>query len=131
MTIVAQPADIVARREDERHAIVDFADQFVGVRRDHRESAYPFAGGRVFPVLPQPAEAERPAILHSNSVGLLRLLTFDRLPLVESVYRQDAAPAAISMPEGRQSVHRLALGIDRLRRITSRSWLGAPFHRGG
>ena len=30
--LVAQPADIVARREDERHAIVDLGHQFVGHR---------------------------------------------------------------------------------------------------
>jgi hypothetical protein len=37
----AQPADIVSRREDQRHAVVNFADQFVGVGRDNREGAGP------------------------------------------------------------------------------------------
>lgn len=37
--LVAQPADVVAGRKDERHAVVDLGHQFVGVRRDDRERA--------------------------------------------------------------------------------------------
>ena len=111
--LVAQPAGIIARRQDQRHAIVDFGHQLVCVRRDHRECANPLSRSRFFPVLPQPANAERPAVLHGDGIGLLGFLALDRLPLEEAVDGDDTAPPAIGIPEGRQVAHGLAFSIDR------------------
>jgi hypothetical protein len=112
--LVAQPAGVVAGCEDERHAVMDFGHQFVGICRDHRESANPFAGGRFFPVLPKSANAERPAIFHGDGIGLLGFLPLDRLPLEEAVDRDDTAPPAIGISEGRETMYGLAFGVDRL-----------------
>ena len=98
--LVAQPADIVSRREDQRHAVVNYADQLVGVGRDDCEGAYPLAGSLVFPVLPQPAEAERAAVFHGNRTRLLGLLPLERLPLEEAIDRYDAAPPRVGVAEG-------------------------------
>jgi hypothetical protein len=53
-------------------------------------------------------------VLHGDRIGLLGLLSLDRLPLVEAVDRQNAAAPAIRVPKHRQPVHRLAFGVDRL-----------------
>ena len=58
-------AALCHRRKDQRHAIVDFGHQFVGIRRDHRECANPLARSRFFPIFPQPAKAKRTAVLHA------------------------------------------------------------------
>jgi hypothetical protein len=42
---------------DQRHAIMNFGDQLVGISGDHRKGADPLACSRVLPVLPQPAYA--------------------------------------------------------------------------
>jgi hypothetical protein len=47
-------------------------------------------------------------------IGLLRLLAPDRLPLVEAVPWQDAAPAVIGFPKRRRPLDGLAFGVDRL-----------------
>jgi hypothetical protein len=39
----AEPADVVARRQDQRHSIVNFGHELVGVGRDDREGANPLA----------------------------------------------------------------------------------------
>ena len=52
--LVAQPARVVTRCVDERHAIVNLGNQLIGVRRDDREGAHPFAGSRVLPILHNP-----------------------------------------------------------------------------
>jgi hypothetical protein len=93
---------------------VDLGHQFVGVRRDHRESANPLARSRFFPVLPEPANAKRPAVLHGDGIGLLSFLALDRLPLEEAVDRDDTAPPAIRVAEARQIADGLALSVDRL-----------------
>ena len=66
-----------------------------------------------FQFLPQSAKAEWAAVLHGNGIRLLGPLTLDRLPLEEAVHRNDAAPLPVSIPKGRQSLHRLAVGVDR------------------
>ena len=68
---------------------------------------------RILPVLPNAAQSERIAILHSDGIWLLRL-AFDRLPLEKAVNRHDAAAPPIGISEGRQRAHCLALCIDRL-----------------
>jgi hypothetical protein len=45
---------------------------------------------------------------------LLRLLTFDRLPLKETVHRHNAAALAVRLAEGGQIPHGLILRVDRL-----------------
>src|SRR5438094_6789875 len=49
----------------------------------------PFAGSGFFPVLPNAGDTEWRAIFHCDGVGLLCLLTLDRLPLKEAVYRHN------------------------------------------
>src|SRR5579862_8753359 len=120
--LVAQPAGVVAGCQYQRHPVVDFCDQLVGISSDHREGANPLARGWVLPVLPKPANAEW-AVFHGDGIGLLGFLPFDRLPLEEAVNRDDAAPSAIAMPEGRQTVHGLALGVDLL---STSFWVAAP-----
>jgi hypothetical protein len=60
-----------------------------------------------------PPIAERAAVLHRDGIGLLGL-SFDCFPLEEAVDRHDAAAPMIGVAEGRQLVHGLALGVDRL-----------------
>jgi len=60
--LITQPTGVIGGREDERHAIMDFGYQFIGIGRDDRESANPLACAWVFPVLPQPAKAERATV---------------------------------------------------------------------
>src|SRR4029077_6307958 len=79
-----------------------------------REGANPLAGGRVFPVLPQPANTERATVLHGDGIGLFGLLSLDRLPFEEAIDRHDAPPPAIGVAEGGQTVDGLAFGVDRL-----------------
>jgi hypothetical protein len=43
ISLLPEPADVITGREDQWHPVVDFGDQFVGVRRDDRESPYPLA----------------------------------------------------------------------------------------
>src|SRR6185312_13321113 len=93
---------------------MDLSNKLVGVRRDDRESADPLTGARVLPVLPKSPEPERRAVLLGDGKGLLRLLTFDGLPLEEPVDRHDAAPAPVGVTERPKRAHRLALGVDRL-----------------
>jgi hypothetical protein len=99
------------------------------------------------------------ALLSKARVRLLRPLASDRPPFEEAVHRHDAAPRAVaSRNEGRSrtvsdlaligfrpplgSVHQCGISPQRsgssdaspvlwLRRMTSSSWLGAAFHRGG
>ena len=71
------------RRENKRHSIVDLGHQFVEHRCDNRESTNPFAGGRVFPVFLQPAEAKRTAVLHGNRVELLSFLALNQMSLTK------------------------------------------------
>ena len=92
---------------------MDLGDQLVGIRRDHRECANPLVRKRFFPVLPEPANAERPAVLHGDGIGLLGFLALDRLPFEEAVDGDDAAPSAIGISEGRQIAYGLVFGIDR------------------
>jgi hypothetical protein len=98
----------------QRHSIVNFGHQFVGVRRDDREGAHPFAGGRVLPILPNSSDAERAPILHGNGIGLFGLLALDCFPLEEAIDGENAPPLTIGVTEGRQTVHGLAFGVDRL-----------------
>jgi hypothetical protein len=46
-------------------------------------------------------------------MGLLGLLSLDRLPLEEAIDRQDAPPFAISLPKRRECPDGLAFGVDR------------------
>src|ERR1035441_7298782 len=64
-----------------------------------RRSPNPLARSRFFPVLPEPANAERPAVLHGDGIGLLSFLPLDRLPFEEAVDRNNTAPPAIGIPE--------------------------------
>jgi hypothetical protein len=77
--------------QDDRHAVVDLAYQFVRVCSDDREGAHPLACG-AFPVLTQRRHAEGRAVLHRNGVRLFRFV-LDSLPLKEAINRYDAAPA--------------------------------------
>src|SRR5207247_6999792 len=99
--------------QDRRHAVMYLADQFIGGNRDDRERPDPFVPDRGLPVLPQPGDAERRAVLHRNGEGLLSLLPLDRLPLEEAVDRQDAPPPSVCISERRQRRNRLGLGVDR------------------
>ena len=122
------------------------------------KEAYPLLPSGILPVLPNAAQSERIAILHSDGIWPLRL-ALCRHPLEKAVNRHDAAAPPIGISEGRQRAHCLALRIDRLatalriltkmrdqapaQRIerylarlmvaptTKSSWLGAPFQWGG
>jgi hypothetical protein len=83
--LLAEPARITFARENDRHAVVNFGHERVGIGGDDRKGADPFARRRLLPVLPNPRNAERRAVLHGDRVGLLRLLRLDRLPLEEAV----------------------------------------------
>src|SRR5437660_1722047 len=109
--LLAKPAGIITRRQNDRHAVVDVGDQLIGIRGDDRKGPNPFARSRLFPVLPNAGDAERCAIFHGDRVGLLRPLALDRLPLEEAVHRHDAAALAVGIPKGRQVPDGLALGI--------------------
>jgi hypothetical protein len=112
--LLAEPAGIVARRENDRHAVMNVGHELVGVGGDDCERPNPFARRRLFPVLPNPGKPERRAVLHGDRVGLLRLLALDRLPFEEPVHRHDAAAHSVGTPERGQIPHALALGVDRL-----------------
>jgi len=60
---------------------MDIGDQLIGIRRDNRKCSNPFARRRLFPVLPNARKTEGGAILHGNCIGLLCLLSLNRLPL--------------------------------------------------
>src|SRR4029077_9496105 len=62
--LLAQPASVVTRCEDERHAIVNLGYQLIGIRCDDREGTHPLAGGRVFPALPEPPNTEGATVLY-------------------------------------------------------------------
>jgi AcrR family transcriptional regulator len=67
---------------------------------------------RVSPDRDPPADAERAAVFHGDGIGLLEL-SFDCVPLIEAVDRENAAASAIGIAEHRQLVHRLTFGVDR------------------
>ena len=90
---------------------MDSGDKLVCICSKDGERPQPFACG-VLPVLPYARDTEWRTILHRDSVGLLAAL--GRHPFVESVNRQDAAPAPVRFPEHRQPRDCFALGIDRL-----------------
>src|SRR5262249_11276148 len=100
--------------------------QWVGIRCDDRGRPDPLAVAWVLPVLPDAADAERLAVLHRDSVGLLRLLPLDRLPLEEPIHRHDAPAQPVRIAEGRQRPNRFALRIDRL---AAAAWIQAPAQR--
>src|SRR5262249_13631704 len=75
------------------------------------------------PVLPNAADAERFTGLHRNGIRLLGLLSLNRLPLEKAVHRHDAAPLAVGVPERREPVNGLALGVDWL---AASGWVLAP-----
>src|SRR5262245_59142075 len=91
---------------------MDFGDQFVRIGGDDGKRPNPFARSRLLPVLPNASDAEWRAILHSDRVGLLCLLTLDRLPLKEPVHRHNAAAQAVGVAERGQVPHRLAFGVN-------------------
>ena len=70
-----------------------------------------------------PTFTEWRAVLHGDGIRLLRPLAFDRFPLEETVYGEDAPAQAVCIAECRQSVHRLAFGVDRL---AAACWVLAP-----
>ena len=57
---------------------------------DDCKSPNPFARNRLLPVLPDAGDAEWRAVLHSDRVTLLCLLTLDRFPLKETVHKYNA-----------------------------------------
>jgi hypothetical protein len=59
------------------HAILDIGDQFVGLRGDDCKTPKPFAGSRLFPVLPDAGKTEGGAVLHGDGVELFRLLAVE------------------------------------------------------
>jgi hypothetical protein len=59
-------------------------------------------GARRAPVLPNGCEGERLAGLRADGVGLLGLGALDGAPFEEIVDREQAATAAVGVPEGRQ-----------------------------
>ena len=82
--LVAQPWSVVAGRQDHRHPIMDFGHHLVGLGGDYRERPDPFTRCWLFPVLPQPSDAERRALLHRNGIRPRSLLSLDRFPLEEA-----------------------------------------------
>ena len=70
---------------------MDAGHQLIRIRGDDRERSDPFAGCRLFPVLPYAANAEWRAVLHGDGVGLLCPLALDRLPLEKPIHRHDTA----------------------------------------
>src|SRR5262249_31263325 len=72
------------------------------------------AGRGLVRVLRNAGDPEWRAVFHCDSVGLLRLLPFDRFPFKETVHRHDAAALAVRIPKRRQSPHSLILCVDRL-----------------
>jgi hypothetical protein len=92
--LVAQPWSVVAGRQDHRHPIMDFGHHLVGLGGDYRERPDPFTRCWLFPVLPQPSDAERRALLHRNGIRPPSLLTLDRFPLEEAIDRHDACGAS-------------------------------------
>src|SRR5215471_924661 len=121
--LLAKPPQVILWSEDQRHPIVDFSHQLVCIGRDHRKRPDPLAGPRLFPVLPNPTDAERFTGLHRNGIRLLGLLPLDRLPLEKAVHRHDAAPLAVGVSERREPVNGLALGVDWL---AASGWVLAP-----
>jgi len=85
-----------------------------GGRRWWHKGPNPFARSGFFPVLPNASDTEWRAILHGNRVGLLCLLTLDRLPLKEPVNRHNAAALAVRIAERGQIPYGLELGVYRL-----------------
>ena len=77
--LLAKPPSIIISRENERHPVMNLVYELVGIGGDDRKSPNPFARSRLFPILPNSRKTERCAVLHRNSVGLLRPLTLDRL----------------------------------------------------
>src|SRR5512133_667946 len=98
MRFLAEPALIVFYREDQRHPIMDLADQFVRSSGDHCKRAHPFHRKLGLASFPNAANPE-PSIFHRNRERLLCLRAFDGHPLVEAVDRKNAATISISIPK--------------------------------
>jgi hypothetical protein len=64
--LLAQPARIVARRQNDGRAVVNVCDQLIGVGGDDGERPRPLARGRLLPVSPNPGEAGRGRRLYSE-----------------------------------------------------------------
>src|SRR6516165_7856475 len=102
---------------------MDVSNQLIGIGGDNCKSPDPFVRSRLLPVLPNSGDAERRAVLHSDSVWLLCPLALDRFPLEEAVHRHDAAAPAVGIPKRRQVMHSLIFGVDRL---STTRWVLAP-----
>jgi len=111
--VIAEPTLVIARRDNQRHAIMYFGYHLVCVGGDDREGANPLAGVRILPILPQSTDAEWAGVLHGYGIRLLGI-SFDRFPLEKAVNRQNTTASAIGIVEHRQLVHGL---------FAQRAWL--------
>ena len=67
--LISEPTVVSCRSKHRWHAVVNRADEFVGRRRQYRESTHPFSV-RVLPVFPNAGDAEWRAVLQRDRVGL-------------------------------------------------------------
>ena len=106
-----EPAVIVGRVEDHRHAVVQLGHERVGRAGDDRAGLDHLARGPVLPALPQARKADGLAIPAPDQVGLLGSPALP-LPLVEARCRHDAAAGAERGAEGRLVGHAFRAGVD-------------------
>ena len=76
--LLAEPAGIISRRENDRHSVMDIGYQLISIGGDDRKRADPLARTRLLPVLPNAGDPEWRAVLHGDGIGLLCLLSLDR-----------------------------------------------------
>ena len=93
-----EPVGVIARFENDRHALVSWTHQFVGVGG---ENGARFEGltVRLFPGLPQARKGDRSAGLRTDEEGPLALAVLG--PFVEPVGRHQAAPPFHGVPKRR------------------------------
>src|SRR4030088_1732462 len=89
---LAKPSHPFLSRKDDWHAVVYRGAEVVGCRRDDGESLQRVATHPILPPPPTHAEGQRQPSDANDRVGLLA--ASDLLPLIERVYRHDAALAA-------------------------------------
>ena len=90
----SHPTLVVVGFYDDRHAVVEWFHQLVRVGRDERVGLENGAGGPITPAIPKAGHAEDSACFKGYGKGLLQLWG-DRLPLVETIERDEAAAALI------------------------------------
>ena len=108
-----EPGGVVAAVEDDRHAVVQRAQQVVRIGGQDGEGLDDGRRGRlaVLPPGPETGEGEGEPILAADQVGLLRL-GIQLLPLVEAVGDDQAAAAAKAVAVGGLLGGALGAGVD-------------------